>query len=66
MREASDKDGAVHECVGNVLTDLGLPNGREGTLKVEIASAISATVRKRDLTRAAAGKIIGVRSGHSV
>jgi predicted XRE-type DNA-binding protein len=63
MRKASDKDGAAHESVGNVLTDLGLLNGREGTLKVEIAGAISATIRKRGLTQAAAGKIIGADQG---
>lgn len=39
MRKRSDKDGAIPESVGNVLTDLGLPNGREGMLKVEIVSA---------------------------
>jgi predicted XRE-type DNA-binding protein len=32
-------------------------------LKVEIAGAISATIRKRDLTQAAAGKIIGADQG---
>jgi predicted XRE-type DNA-binding protein len=63
MREGSDKDGAIHESVGNVRTDLGLPNGREGLLKVEIASAISATIRGRNLTQAAAGKIIGADQG---
>src|SRR5947199_8988766 len=63
IREGSDKDGAIHESVGNVRTDLGLPNGREGMLKVEIASAISATIRGKNLTQAAAGKIIGADQG---
>ena len=63
MRKRSDQDGAIHESVGNALTDLGLPNGREGRLKVEIAAAVSATIRKRALTQAAAGKIIGADQG---
>ena len=50
MREPSDKDDAIHKAFGDVLTDLGLPNGREGRLKVEIAGAVSATIRERDLT----------------
>ena len=63
MRKRSDQDGAIHESVGNALTDLGLPNGREGMLKVEIAGAVSATIRNRDLTQAAASKIIGADQG---
>jgi predicted XRE-type DNA-binding protein len=63
MRKRSNNDVAIPESVGHVLTDLGLPNGREGTLKVEIASAVSATIREKDLTQAAAGKIIGVDQG---
>jgi predicted XRE-type DNA-binding protein len=59
----SDRDVATHESVGNLLTDLGLPNGRRGMLKVEIAAAVSATIRKKDLTQAAAGKIIGADQG---
>jgi predicted XRE-type DNA-binding protein len=63
MRKRSDKDRVIPESVGDMLTDLGLPNGREGTIKVEIASAITATIRGRDLTQAAAGKIIGADQG---
>ncbi len=63
MRKRSVEDGAIHESVDNVLADLGLPNGREGRLKVEIAAAVSATIRKRALTQAAAGKIIGADQG---
>lgn len=60
MAKRHDDDIAVHESVGNVFVDLGLPYAREDMLKVEIAGAISATIRKRGLTQAAAGEIIGV------
>ena len=53
-------DLAVHESSGNVFADLDLPHAREDMLKIEIAGAISATIRKRGLTQSAAGEIIGV------
>ena len=43
----------------------GLPHDREDMLKVEIAHAISAAIRKRGLTQTAAGEIIGVDQGQS-
>jgi predicted XRE-type DNA-binding protein len=60
MAKRNGDDIAVHESVGNVFVDLDLPDAREGMLKVEIAHAISATIRKRALTQTAAGEIIGV------
>jgi predicted XRE-type DNA-binding protein len=63
MPKPGDKNSAIHESVGNVFTDIGLPNGWGGMLKVEIAAAVSATIRKKDLTQAAAGKIIGADQG---
>ena len=63
MRKQVDKDIEINESVANAFTDLGLPPDREDMLKVEIASAISATIRERDLTQVAAGKIIGADQG---
>lgn len=63
MAKRNDDDMIVHESVGNVFADLGLPHARENMLKVEIAHAISATIRKKGLTQAAAGKIIGADQG---
>ncbi|MGC2784730.1 MAG: helix-turn-helix transcriptional regulator [Roseiarcus sp.] len=60
MAKRHDDAIAVHESGGNVFADLGLPHAPEDMLKVEIAGAISATVRKRNLTQSAAGEIIGV------
>ena len=56
----ADDDIVVHESAGNVFADLGLPHDREDMLKVEIAHAISASIRKQGLTQTAAGEIIGV------
>jgi predicted XRE-type DNA-binding protein len=60
MAKRNDDDLVVHESAGNVFADLGLPHDREAMLKVEIAHAISTTIRKKGLTQAAAGEIIGV------
>jgi predicted XRE-type DNA-binding protein len=60
IAKRNDDDIAVHESAGNVFADLGLPDDREDMLKVEIAHAISAAIRKKGLTQTAAGEIIGV------
>jgi predicted XRE-type DNA-binding protein len=63
MAKRNDDDTVVHESAGNVFADLGLPHAREDMLKVEIAHAISAAIRKKGLTQTAAGEIIGVDQG---
>jgi predicted XRE-type DNA-binding protein len=60
MAKRKNIDVAVRESSGNVFADLDLPHSPEDMLKIEIAHAISTTIRNRDLTQAAAGKIIGV------
>jgi len=50
----------VHDSSGNVFADLGLPHSPEDMLKVEIARVITATVKKKGLTQAEIGRIIGV------
>ncbi len=50
----------VHPSTGNVFADLGLPSSPEDMIKVDIVLAIATTIRKRNLTQAAAGDIIGV------
>jgi predicted XRE-type DNA-binding protein len=60
MAKRRDDDVTVHESSGDVFADLGLAHSAEDRLKVEIAHAISATICSRNLTQAAAGKIIGV------
>ena len=60
MSKATERDEQVVKSSGNVFADLGLPSAPEDMLKVDIARAIAGTIRKRNLTQAAAGKIIGV------
>lgn len=59
-RDLEQDDVRVHEGTGNVFADLGLPSSQEDMAKVGIARAISTTIRKRNLTQAQAGEIIGV------
>lgn len=60
MSKASIDHTVVHRSTGNVFSDLDLPHTQEDMLKVAIACAITATVRKRKLTQTAAGEIIGI------
>jgi predicted XRE-type DNA-binding protein len=53
-------DIEVHDSSGNVFADLGLPHSDEDMFKVNIARIITATVRKKGLTQAEIGRIIGV------
>ena len=50
---------AVFDSSGSVFADLNLPHSEEDMLKMEIARAIAATVRKRKLTQTEAATIIG-------
>lgn len=59
MSEGHEQDVKVLRSTGNVFADLGLPSSPEDMLKVNIAHAITTTIRKRALTQVAAGEIIG-------
>jgi predicted XRE-type DNA-binding protein len=52
-------DGII-DSTGNVFADLGRPADEEHMLKVKIAQAIGATIKKRGLNQKAAGDVIGV------
>lgn len=43
-----------------MFADLGLPSAPEDMIKAEMALAIARSIKKRNLTQAAAGEIIGV------
>lgn len=58
--ERDAEGGTVIDSSGNVFVDLELPASEEDMLKVNIARAITNTVRKRALTQAEAAKILGV------
>jgi len=49
-----------HPSSGNVFADLGIPNADEYLAKAHLAVLILKTVRRRRLTQAAAGKVLGI------
>ena len=60
MSKAQQRDDEVIRSSGNVFADLGLPSAPGEMLKAALALAIARSIQKRDLTQAAAGKLIGV------
>jgi len=49
---------------GNVFADLGLPNPEQELLKARLTLQIYRLVKARGLTRAEAGKILGIKQPH--
>jgi predicted XRE-type DNA-binding protein len=49
---------------GNVFADLGLPHSELELLKAKLTLQIYRLVKRRDLTQAEAGKILGIRQPH--
>jgi predicted XRE-type DNA-binding protein len=49
---------------GNVFADLGLPHSEQELLKAKLALQIYRLIKKRDLTQAEAGKILGIKQPH--
>jgi predicted XRE-type DNA-binding protein len=49
---------------GNVFADLGLPNPEQELLKAKLTLQIYRLIKKRDLTQAEAGKILGIKQPH--
>ncbi len=49
---------------GNVFADLGLPHSELELLKAKLTLQIYRLVKKRDLTQAEAGKILGIKQPH--
>ncbi len=45
---------------GNVFADMGLPDADELLLKAQIMQAINSEIKRRGLTQAAAGKLVGL------
>lgn len=50
----------IHRSSGNVFADLGLPDADEYLAKSELAVQIFKIIRRRRLTQAAAGKLLGI------
>jgi len=57
----SEKDVQVTEGSGNVFEDLGLPESEELQVKAELTRQIFNIIRKRGLTQAAAGRLLGLK-----
>jgi predicted XRE-type DNA-binding protein len=49
---------------GNVFADLGLPHSEQELLKAKLTLQIYRLVKRRDLTQAEAGKILGIGQPH--
>ena len=60
VSKTQQRDDEVIRSSGNVFADLGLPSAPGEMLKAEMGLAIARSIRKRNLTQAAAGKLIGV------
>ena len=51
----------VQEGSGNVFADLDLPNSEQDQIKAELTLQIYRIIKKRNLTQAEAGKILGIK-----
>jgi len=49
---------------GNVFADLGLPHSERELLKAKLTLQIYRLIKKRDLTQAEAGKVLGIKQPH--
>ena len=54
----------VEKSSGNVFADLGLPHPEQALLKAKLTLEIYRLVKKRGLTQAEAGKILGIKQPH--
>jgi predicted XRE-type DNA-binding protein len=55
---------AVRTGTGNVFADLGFANPERETLKAQLILQIYRLIRKRGITQAQAGEILGIRQPH--
>jgi predicted XRE-type DNA-binding protein len=49
---------------GNIFADLGFPRSEQELLKAKLTLQIYRLIKKRDLTQAEAGKILGIKQPH--
>ena len=54
----------VQEGSGNVFSDLDLPNSEQDQIKAELTLQIYRIIKKRNLTQAEAGEILGIKQPH--
>jgi predicted XRE-type DNA-binding protein len=56
----SEDRAEIHECVGNVFADLGLPDAEAHFLKAQIVAELYRLTTERKLTQAKAGTLMGI------
>ena len=64
MRMRAKKPVKRQNSTGNVFADLGLPHPEQELLKAKLTLEIYRHIRKRGLTQAEAGKILGIQQPH--
>jgi predicted XRE-type DNA-binding protein len=64
MNKRSKNPVRAEKSSGNVFADLGIPHPEQELLKARLALEVYRLIRKRGLTQAAAGKILGIRQPH--
>ena len=64
MRQKPRNAAQAESSSGNVFADLGLPHPERELLKAKLALEIYRLIRKRGLTQAEAGKILGIKQPH--
>lgn len=58
------KKTTVENNSGNVFADLGLPHPEQELLKAKLTLQIYRLIKRRGITQAAAGKILGIKQPH--
>ena len=54
----------AEKSTGNVFADLGLPHAEQELLKAKLTLEIYRLIKKRGLTQAEAGKVLGIKQPH--
>jgi predicted XRE-type DNA-binding protein len=64
MRTKNSNRIKAERSSGNIFADLGLPHPDRELLKAKLTLEIYRLIRKRNLTQAEAGKILGIKQPH--
>ena len=64
MRTKTSNRIKAEKSSGNIFADLGLPHPERELLKAKLTLEIYRLIRKRNLTQAEAGKILGIKQPH--
>lgn len=64
MTTRTKKPVTAGKSSGNVFADLGFPHPEQELLKAKLTLEIYRLIKKRDLTQAEAGKILGIQQPH--